>query len=75
MKAYAKTGTITLDRGRTETSRLTLALVKWKDESKGEIASGLVFSLMVEKAEMGMASAWLGEFLVREADRLRREIR
>ncbi len=71
VKAYAKTGTLAQRKGSNfETSRIMLALVRWKNESKGEVDHGLVFSLVVENAREGMASRWMGEFL----DRHREEI-
>lgn len=65
LNAYGKTGTLSTDLGKTETSRLVVALVRWKDQSKGIVDSGVVLSLVVERAEMGSASTWLGEFIAR----------
>jgi FtsW/RodA/SpoVE-like cell cycle protein len=65
LSAYGKTGTLSTDLGRTETSRLVIALVRWKDEAEGTIDAGVVLSLVVERAQMGAASSWLGEFLNR----------
>jgi hypothetical protein len=63
--AYGKTGTLSTDDGKTETSRLVIALVRWKDQAKGTVDAGVILSLVVERAEMGSASTWLGEFINR----------
>ncbi len=72
--AYAKTGTLSTDRGSTETSRLVIALVRWKDQAKGEIARGLVLSMVVERAEMGYAADALSEFMYANRTLLAREL-
>ncbi len=61
-KIYAKTGTLREAETR-DISRIVLAVVKWEDEAQGEIKSGMIFSLVSERAETGTATKWLGEFL------------
>lgn len=60
---YAKTGTLSGAEGEAPTSRIILAIVKWKAEKRGEAERGLIFSLVAERAETGRAALWLGEFL------------
>lgn len=72
VNAYGKTGTLSTDAGKTETSRLVVALVRWRDQSKGLVESGVVLSLVVERAEMGSASTWLGEFIARYGEAISR---
>lgn len=61
-RLYAKTGTLH-SGGTHDMSRIILAIVKWKSEGKGEVESGLIFSLVSERADTGDATKWLGEFL------------
>jgi cell division protein FtsW (lipid II flippase) len=63
VSAYAKSGTLSTDGGRTDTSRLVVALVRWRSASQGQVARGVVLSLVCERAEPGYASLWLGEFI------------
>jgi cell division protein FtsW (lipid II flippase) len=72
VKAYAKTGTLVVDKatGR-ETSRLVLVLVRWKDERKGQVQSGLVLSMVAERAKQGTATTWLAKFLTENRDWIR----
>lgn len=63
IKAYAKTGTLRAEEGEFATSRIVLALIRWKDESAGIVDSGLVFSLVVEEGKTGTAADWIGEFI------------
>ena len=60
-EVYAKTGTLGEEHGVPTTSRLVLAIVRWGKDDK--IERGLVFSLVIERGELGLASKWLGEFL------------
>ncbi|HLJ29122.1 MAG TPA: FtsW/RodA/SpoVE family cell cycle protein [Candidatus Angelobacter sp.] len=69
VKVYGKTGTLGEEKGLPTTSRLVLALVR--EDTKGRIQDGLVFSIVVERGEMGLASRWLGEFLVAESQSIR----
>jgi hypothetical protein len=59
---YAKTGTLDEQDGPYNTSRLVLALVRWKPGGQ-EIEAGLVFSLVAEHAATGTATEWLRDFL------------
>ena len=61
-RVYAKTGTLH-SAGTNNMSRIVLAIVKWKNEANGEPDSGLIFSLVGERANTGDATVWLGEFL------------
>jgi len=61
-RIYAKTGTLH-SAGTHDMSRIILAIVKWKIDGKGEVESGLIFSLVSERADTGDATKWLGEFL------------
>jgi cell division protein FtsW (lipid II flippase) len=61
---YAKTGTLKVEEDELATSRIVLAIVKWKNEKKGEVASGLVFSIVAEQGGSGTAANWLNSFLV-----------
>ena len=70
VKVYAKTGTLSTDGGTTNTSRLVLALIRWKDETRGQVERGLVLSLVAERATEGSATRWLGEFLAENHERL-----
>lgn len=64
-KVYAKTGTLRPKRADRNTSRLVLAIVRWKDERQGLAQAGLVLSLVCEEADVGTATTWMGEFLMR----------
>jgi cell division protein FtsI/penicillin-binding protein 2/cell division protein FtsW (lipid II flippase) len=64
VKFYAKTGTLQPGENVNETSRIVFAAIRWKDESKGEVAAGLVFSVVAENAEQGVATRWLRDFIV-----------
>ena len=64
VRIYAKTGTLRDDEHSRDTSRIVLALVRWKNEAAGEVDAGLVFSLVVEEGGTGTAPVWLGEFLL-----------
>lgn len=72
IRVYAKTGTLEAQKNTRETSRIVLALVKWNNEGKGLVRSGLVFSMVGEDAEVGKATAWLGEFLVKNRSDIER---
>jgi cell division protein FtsI/penicillin-binding protein 2 len=63
-EVYAKTGTLKSEEGARNTSRIVLAIVKWKDKNKGLVESGLVFSVVAERAQVGKATEWLAEFLL-----------
>jgi cell division protein FtsW (lipid II flippase)/cell division protein FtsI/penicillin-binding protein 2 len=71
---YGKTGTLSTDKGRTDTSRLVVALIRWRDESRGEVAGGVVLSLVAERAETGVAARWLSEFVGEHRDVLLRYV-
>jgi cell division protein FtsI/penicillin-binding protein 2 len=77
VKAYAKTGTLRDDertaRGSESewTSRITVALIRWKDEKAGEVDRGLVLSLFVERAQIGDASFWMSGFIEKNFDALK----
>lgn len=60
---YAKTGTLAPHEGARTTSRIVLAIVKWDNEAQGKIKTGIVFSVVGERAGVGAATQWLGEFL------------
>jgi cell division protein FtsW (lipid II flippase) len=60
-RLYAKTGTLH-STGTRDMSRIIFAIVRWKNEGKGEVESGLIFSLVSERADTGAATKWLGEF-------------
>jgi cell division protein FtsW (lipid II flippase) len=64
VKFYAKTGTLQPGENSKETSRIVFAAIRWKDEGKGEVAAGLVFSVVAENAEQGDATRWLRDFIV-----------
>lgn len=64
VKAYAKTGTLRFQANEPSTSRIILALIKWKDERQGTIDKGIVISIVGERAGSKTATEWLGEFLV-----------
>jgi cell division protein FtsW (lipid II flippase) len=66
-KIYAKTGTLR-ETGTRDISRIVFAIVKWEDEAQGKIKSGMIFSLVSERAETGTATKWLGEFLASNAN-------
>jgi len=64
LEVYAKTGTLrpsATDDG-LDTSRIALVAVRWKP-GESEVKSGIVFSVLVERGQQGMASDWLGRFL------------
>ena len=72
VSVYAKTGTLAEERGQhPSTSRIVLALVRWQDRAQTVASHGLVFSLVAERAQMGMATTWLGEFLTENEPRIR----
>jgi cell division protein FtsW (lipid II flippase) len=63
VQVYAKTGTLALgDNSPRQTSRLLLALIR--PAAGDRPARGMVFSMVVESAEIGTATRWLGEFLL-----------
>lgn len=65
VKVYAKTGTLSEQNRLPSTSRLALVLVHW--DRSGKIKKGLGFSIVVERGKLGLASQWLGEYLVFES--------
>lgn len=71
VEAYAKTGTLKAADDARDTSRIVLALIKWKDKEKGIAQTGLVFSVVGEQAQKGTAPRWLGEFLWKYQDGIR----
>jgi hypothetical protein len=60
---YAKTGTLKVDEDNSATSRIVLAMIKWKNEKKGEVASGIVFSVAAERGGKRTAARWLNDFI------------
>jgi cell division protein FtsW (lipid II flippase) len=72
IEVYAKTGTLKASEDARDTSRIVLALIKWQDKAKGIAQTGLVFSLVGEQAQKGTAARWLGEFLVKYQNDIRR---
>lgn len=64
VEVFAKTGTLKSEEGARNTSRLVLAMIKWKDKSKGVVDTGIVFSVVAERAKVGKATEWLAEFLL-----------
>jgi hypothetical protein len=62
-KVYAKTGTLPSAKDKPRTSRLVLALVKWRDSHETDVESGMVFSLVIDRARVGMAAEWFGQFI------------
>ena len=75
VRAYAKTGTLVVDQttGR-ETSRMVLVLVRWKDEKKGLVQSGLVLSMVAERATQGTATTWVAKFLMEHREWVRQKL-
>ncbi|MGA9771292.1 MAG: FtsW/RodA/SpoVE family cell cycle protein [Blastocatellia bacterium] len=72
IEAYAKTGTLKASDDARDTSRIVLALIKWQDKDKGIVQAGLVFSIVGEQAQKGTAARWLGEFIAKNQDDIRR---
>jgi hypothetical protein len=68
---FAKTGTLGSEEGPGNVSRITLALVRG-DIAKKNVQNGLVISIVVERAALGDATKWLGEFLSQNEDEIRR---
>lgn len=61
-RVYAKTGTLSVDDWTIATSRIVMALMNYNRSGNPE--KGIVLSLFVEEADAGVASRWIGEFLV-----------
>ncbi len=75
VKVYAKTGTLATGvSANRDTSRILLALIKWKDESQGIVESGLIFSVVAEQAAGGVSTKWLGEFINRHRELIEAEL-
>ncbi len=72
VRVYAKTGTLEAQKNARETSRILLVLANWNDPQRGLVRSGLVFSMVAEDAEVGKATEWLGEFLVKNRSDIER---
>jgi cell division protein FtsW (lipid II flippase)/cell division protein FtsI/penicillin-binding protein 2 len=72
IRIYAKTGTLKAGEDEIATSRIVLALVKWKNESSGEIEAGLVFSLVAEEARTGTAAYWINDFITQHQSEILR---
>lgn len=72
VKAYAKTGTLRAEDDEAPTSRIVLALVKWKDEKAGQVETGLVFSLVIEEGRTGTAADWLAQFIIEHQSHISR---
>jgi hypothetical protein len=66
--AYAKTGTLSVENDKLNTSRLALVLTK----QVGNKTQGLVLSLVIERASLGTATELMAQFLVSEETALRR---
>ena len=75
VRIYAKTGTLRAGEDEIATSRIVLALVRWKNESAGEIEAGMVFSLVAEEARGGTATDWLRDFIVANEAEISRLLR
>lgn len=67
-KVYAKTGTLAEGDGRPSTSRLVLAIVRWNGN---KVEKGAVFSFVIERGHIGLATRWLGEFLAQNGAAIR----
>ncbi|HEX7981717.1 MAG TPA: FtsW/RodA/SpoVE family cell cycle protein [Gemmatimonadaceae bacterium] len=63
IRIYGKTGTLAVSGDGTTTSRLVIAIVRWTDETNGVVKKGVVLSFVGEKAQMGDATRWLGEYV------------
>jgi cell division protein FtsI/penicillin-binding protein 2/cell division protein FtsW (lipid II flippase) len=76
-EVYAKTGTLAEESlGGTlslDTSRIVLALVRWRQD-RSDVESGLVFSVVIEHGRVGLATQWLNDFLVANADEIRKRL-
>jgi len=68
IRIYGKTGTLGISKDTTTTSRLVLAIVRWKDEANGIVDKGIVLSLVAERAQMGDATRWLGQYVTENQD-------
>jgi hypothetical protein len=66
---YAKTGTLGAEGTLGNVSRVALVLVS--RDAKGNVRRGLAISVVVERAETGTASRWLGEYLVDNESKIR----
>ncbi|MEO8128138.1 MAG: hypothetical protein ABJF23_05375 [Bryobacteraceae bacterium] len=69
LQHYAKTGTLGAEGAFGNVSRVALVLVS--RDGKGNVRRGLAISMVVERATVGTASRWLGEYLVENQDRIR----
>ncbi len=63
VECYAKTGTLQATATSAESSRIFLALVRWRGARSVEAERGLVLSLVMERAGEGAATDALGELL------------
>jgi cell division protein FtsI/penicillin-binding protein 2 len=72
IKVYAKTGTLQAQANAPETSRLVIALIRWENEGQGTVKKGIIISIVGEKAEVGTAAKWLGEFLIKNRTSIER---
>ncbi|MDT7540239.1 MAG: hypothetical protein QOE33_143 [Acidobacteriota bacterium] len=68
---YAKTGTLQADKDAPSTSRIVFAVVRW-DSSGKKIKTGLVFSIVGERAQLHTATRWLAAFIVENEGDIRR---
>jgi cell division protein FtsW (lipid II flippase) len=71
VQIYAKTGTLSEDKGTQDTSRIVLAMVKWANTEGGTVRDGLVFSVVGERAQKGTAARWLNEFIAANKEKIR----
>jgi hypothetical protein len=73
VQAYGKTGTLrpSEEAGSRQTSRMLLVLLRSGSGAQGE-EKGLALSLVVESANQGDATRWMGEFLATHGRELQR---
>jgi hypothetical protein len=72
LAAYGKTGTLGKETGL---SRIVVALLRWADEDRSEVAGGLVFSVVGENGAVeGQATRWLRDYLHDNKELVVREV-
>lgn len=62
--SYAKTGTLSVSETGHDTSRIALSVVRWKGTDRETPNRGLTFAVVAEQASLGLATRWLGEYVV-----------
>ena len=70
--AYGKTGTLAAAEPPWETSRIALTLLKPGEAQMTKVTTGLTFAVYVDGARQGMASRWLGEYLLENREAIKR---